>query len=51
MEHKHKWEPVNLQREKEHNYVINCVIYRDWIVTFVCQGCKKLKDEIYKDLK
>jgi len=53
----HKWEPVNICREKEYQFPKegyigdkeSYVIYKDWIVTLICQKCKKIKTEKYKN--
>ena len=53
MKCKHKWAAVDICRESEWKVVGNgmTIAYKDWIVTFVCPKCKKLKSEVCKDLK
>jgi len=51
MKCKHNWEAVNLVREKDYDLHKGFLKYKNWIVTFVCPKCKKLKSEICKDLK
>ncbi len=40
MKCKHKWEPGGHITE---------VFLNEWIVSLICQKCKKIKSEIYKE--
>lgn len=51
MKCKHNWQAVDLVRQIHYMFDEQAMEYKDWIVTFVCHKCKKLKSEICKDLK
>ncbi|MCK5625003.1 hypothetical protein KAI04_04125 [Candidatus Pacearchaeota archaeon] len=59
MKCKHKWQPVNVNREEEYNFPKeewigdknNFIIFKDWIVGLVCLKCKKIKWIKVKELK
>ena len=52
MKCKHKWEPVDKYRGNDVKVIgghITKVFLNEWIVSLICQKCKKIKSEIYKE--